>query len=54
MRTILGSLSEALRWLTGSGATRNAGVEVNRAARAVTDLETQLQRVFDPSPQRAA
>jgi hypothetical protein len=47
-------LSDALKWLTGAGALRNARGEVVDAATSVVDLETQLRRVVDPTPRRAA
>ncbi|HUO48373.1 MAG TPA: hypothetical protein VMU09_06025 [Acidimicrobiales bacterium] len=43
-----------VRWLTIAGAERNARGEVVGAAASVVDLETQLRRVVDPTPRRAA
>jgi hypothetical protein len=54
VRISLRSLSDAVRWLTGSGAVRNARGEVVDAAATVVDLEAQLRRVVDPTPRRAA
>jgi hypothetical protein len=39
--------TEALRHLGGTGATHNAHVEVDGAARAVSELDAQLRRVTD-------
>jgi hypothetical protein len=54
MRTSIPSLSELVAWLTGTGAVRNAHGEVADATTRVTDLESQLRRVVDPNPRRAA
>ena len=54
MRISLRSLSDMARWLTGAGALRNARGEVIGAATTVVDLESQLRRVVDPTPRRAA
>jgi len=54
MRLRLPSLSDIVRWLTGAGALRNARGEVVDAATTVVDLESQLRRVIDPHPRRAA
>jgi len=54
MRISLRSLSDMMRWLTGAGALRNARGEVVDAATSVVDIETQLRRVVDPTPRRAA
>jgi hypothetical protein len=40
--------------LTSTGAVRNARTEVERATAEVIDLESQLRRVVDPTPRRAA
>jgi len=54
MRAALRNLVHAVRELTGSGASTNAHREVERAVRAVTDLEHQLRNLPDPTPRRAA
>jgi hypothetical protein len=54
MRFSLRRLSDGVKWLTGAGALRNARGEVVDAAASVVDLETQLRRVVDPTPRRAA
>jgi len=54
VRRLLVGLSEALRWLTGTGAVANARCEVDQATMSVVDLDAQLDRVHGPSPQRAA
>jgi len=54
VRRLVIRLSEAMRWLTGTGAVVNARFEVDRAAKSVTDLDTQLRLVSSPSPRRAA
>jgi len=54
MRMSLPRFSEILSWLTGAGALRNARGEVVNAATKVVDLDSQLRRVIDPNPRRAA
>ncbi len=54
MRTILQNLNEVYCRLTCTGAVRNAQTEVERATAEVIDLESQLRRVVDPTPRRAA
>ncbi|HUY23545.1 MAG TPA: hypothetical protein VMV22_14530 [Acidimicrobiales bacterium] len=54
MRMRLRNLFEAARQLSGTGATNNAHLEVDRAARSVVELDRQLRRVCDPTPRRAA
>ena len=54
MRTLLRNLFEAARQWSGSGAIRNAHLEVDRAARSVVELDRQLRRVCDTPPRRAA
>ena len=54
MPTALRNLVQVVRELTGVGASRNAHREVERAVRAVADLDHQLSKVPDPTPRRAA
>ena len=52
--SVLRKMVEAGRRLTGTGATRNARLEVDGALRTVIELDRQLRRVSDPTPRRAA
>jgi hypothetical protein len=54
MRAMMRNLIEKARRLTGSGAVRNAHLEVDRTRRSVVELDRQLQRVCEPNPRRAA
>jgi hypothetical protein len=54
MRKLLEKLTSAVLLLTGSGAAENARHEVDRASDSVTNIDTQLGRVNDPLPPRAA
>jgi len=54
MRTMLRSIMKAARRMSGTGAVRNARLEVDGAARSVVELDRQLRRVVDPTPRRAA
>ncbi|HYA68652.1 MAG TPA: hypothetical protein VED63_07965 [Acidimicrobiales bacterium] len=54
MRISFPSLAELVSKLTGTGAVRNAHDEVTDTASKVTDLDSQLLRVIDPTPRRAA
>jgi hypothetical protein len=54
MRRLLEKLTSAMLLLTGSGATANARREVSQASESVTNIDTQLGRVNDPLPPRAA
>jgi len=54
VRRLLIRLSEAVRWLTGTGAVANARFEVDRASTSVAELDAQLDRVPGPTSRRAA
>ena len=54
MPTLLQIMADALRRLAGPGATDNAAYEVDRALRAVVDLDAPLRRASEPLPRRAA
>ncbi len=54
MRGLIRSLVEKGRRLSGTGAERNALLEVDRATRSVVELDRQLRRVCDTPPRRAA
>ena len=54
MRTLLRNVMRRARRLSGTGAIRNARLEVDGAARSVVELDRQLRRVCDPTPRRAA
>jgi hypothetical protein len=54
MRALLRNLIEKTRRLSGSGAERNAHLELLHADRTVAELDRQLRRVCDIPPRRAA
>ena len=54
MRSVLRHLLEATRRLTGTGATRNARLEVDGTRRSVVEVDRQLRHVVDGGPPRAA
>ena len=58
MRILLRHLADSARRLTGTGAVRNARLEVDRSTLSIVELDRQLGRVapsrpFQP-PRRAA
>jgi len=54
MRALMRKLIEKSRRLSGTGAERNAHMEVVRAHQTVAELDRQLQRVCETPPRRAA
>ncbi len=54
MLVVVRNLIEKTRQLSGTGAVRNAHLEVEKTSQSVVELERQLTRVRDPGPRRAA
>jgi hypothetical protein len=54
MRRVLKKLTGAVLLLTGTGAAANARREVDGAFESVTNIDTQLDRMNDHLPPRAA
>jgi hypothetical protein len=54
MRAMLRNLIEKACRLSGSGAVRNAHLEIDHINRSVVDLDRQLRNVSEPDPRRAA
>jgi len=54
MGTLLQVLFDVARRLAGPGALHNAANEMERAMRTATDVDTQLGRLIDLPPRRAA
>ena len=54
MRAVMRDMIDKARRLTGTGAVRNAYLEVEDTSRSVIEIDRQLKRVCDPSPRRAA
>jgi hypothetical protein len=54
MRAVIRNLIEKTRRLSGTGAVRNARLEVDHATRSVVELDQRLRNVSDPTPRRAA
>jgi hypothetical protein len=54
VRRLLIGLSEAVHWLTGTGAAVNARFEVDRATRSVADHDAQLDVASWSTSRRAA
>jgi hypothetical protein len=54
MRALMRNLIEKARRLSGSGAERNAQLELLHADRTVAELDRQLQRVRETPPRHAA
>ncbi|HLX89658.1 MAG TPA: hypothetical protein VKR22_14530 [Acidimicrobiales bacterium] len=54
MPTLLKIMADVVRRLAGTGAADNAAHEVDRALRAVVDVDAQLHRASEPLPRRAA
>ncbi len=54
MRVVVRNLIQKTRLLSGTGAVRNAHLEVEETSRSVIDLERQLTRVCERAPRRAA
>jgi hypothetical protein len=54
MRTVMRNLVDKARRLSGTGAVRNARLEVEESSRKVVELDRQLRNVCEPSPRRAA
>ncbi|HEY5025512.1 MAG TPA: hypothetical protein VII76_11100 [Acidimicrobiales bacterium] len=54
MRAMMRNLIEKSRRLGGSGAARNAHMEIVQANRSVVELDRQLHSVCETPPRRAA
>jgi hypothetical protein len=54
MRSVMRNLIEKARHLSGTGAVRNAHLEVDRTIRSIVELDRQLSNVSEPNPRRAA
>ena len=54
MRALMRNLIEKGRRLSGTGAERNAHMEIDKAHRSVIELDRQLRRVCETPPRRAA
>ena len=54
MRAVMRNLIDKARRLSGTGAVRNARLEVEESSRRVVELDRQLRSVCEPSPPRAA
>jgi hypothetical protein len=54
MRALIRTIVEKARRLSGTGAERNAHMEVAHAHRTVIELDRQLRRVCETPPRRAA
>jgi hypothetical protein len=54
MRTVMRNLIDKARRLSGTGAVRNARLEVEESSRRVVELDRQLRSVCEASPPRAA
>ncbi len=54
MRAVLRQLIEKARRLGGTGAVRNAHLEVENTTRSVVEIDRRLKSVCDPTPRRAA
>jgi len=54
MRAVMRNLLEMTRRVSGTGAVRNARLEVEDTSRSVVELDRRLKGVCDPTPRRAA